>query len=153
MARSRILVNASSVESSASGSVCRYFSVVANRSVAKALLDGLEVGYIPTGIADGQGIALPDTGPTGLYQRLAAGGYQAVRFVEQIKARYPRPDEAAFLGLIEAQHLIEVTRIAYANNDPPVETVINVFPSPRAGLRRTAAGAGTLHHCGGIGHL
>ena len=42
---------------------------------------------------------------------------------------YPRPEEAAFLGLTEAQHVLEVTRIAYAKDDLPVETVINVFPS------------------------
>jgi GntR family transcriptional regulator len=41
----------------------------------------------------------------------------------------PKPDEARFLGLTEAQHVLEVTRIAYAKDDLPVETVINVFPS------------------------
>jgi GntR family transcriptional regulator len=89
----------------------------------------LAISYIPTGIAGGQDIALPDTGPTGLYQRLAARGYRVVRFAEQIEARYPRAEEAAFLGLTEAQHVLEVTRIAYAKDDLPVETVINVFPS------------------------
>ena len=43
-------------------------------------------------------------------------------------ARQPRPEEA-FLGLTEAQHVLEVTRIAYAKDDLPVETAINVFPS------------------------
>jgi GntR family transcriptional regulator len=89
----------------------------------------LAISYLSAEIAGGQEIALPDTGPTGLYQRLAARGYQVMRFVEQIEARQPRPDEAAFLGLTEAQHMLEVTRIAYASDDLPVETVINVFPS------------------------
>lgn len=52
-----------------------------------------------------------------------------VRFAEQIEARPPRPDEATFLGLTEAQHVLKVTRIAYTKDDLPVETVINVFPS------------------------
>ena len=34
-----------------------------------------------------------------------------------------------FLGLTEAQYVLEVARIAYAENDAPLETVINVFPS------------------------
>ncbi len=89
----------------------------------------LATSYIPAEIAGSEDIALPDTGPTGLYQRLAGRGYQVVRFVEQIEARQPRPEEAAFLGLTEAQHVLEVTRIAYAKDDLPVETVINVFPS------------------------
>jgi GntR family transcriptional regulator len=89
----------------------------------------LAISYIPIEIAGGQDIALPDTGPTGLYQRLGSRGYQVVRFTEQIEARHPRPEEAAFLGLTEAQHVLEVTRIAYAKDGLPVETVTNVFPS------------------------
>jgi GntR family transcriptional regulator len=93
----------------------------------------LAISYIPAAISGGQDIALPDTGPTGLYQRLAARGFRIVRFVEQIEVRYPRPEEAAFLGPTEAQHVLEVTRIAYAKDDLPVETVINVFPASSGG--------------------
>ena len=89
----------------------------------------LATSYMPLEIAGSQDIALPDTGPTGLYQRLAARGYQVARFVEEIEARQPRADEAAFLGLTEAQYVLEVARIAYTKDDLPVETVINVFPS------------------------
>jgi GntR family transcriptional regulator len=85
--------------------------------------------YIPLDVAGSQDIALPDTNPTGLYQRLAARGYKITRFVEEIEARQPRADEAAFLGLTQAQYVLEVARIAYTNDDKPVETVINVFPS------------------------
>jgi GntR family transcriptional regulator len=89
----------------------------------------LATSYIPLEIAGSQDIALPDTGPTGLYQRLAARGYKVARFVEEIEARQPRAEEAAFLGLTEAQYVLEVARIAYTEDDRPVETVINVFPS------------------------
>lgn len=89
----------------------------------------LATSYIPLEIAGNQDIALPDTGPTGLYERLAARGYQVTRFVEEIEARQPRAEEAAFLGLTEVQYVLEVTRIASTEDDKPVETVINVFPS------------------------
>ena len=109
----------------------------------------LAISYIPVSIAGGQDIALPDTGPTGLYQRLASRGYPVVRFAEQIGARPPRPDEATFLGLTEAQHVLEVTRIAYAKDDLPVETVINVFPAsnggcPTSGQRSSGGPMGEL---------
>jgi GntR family transcriptional regulator len=89
----------------------------------------LATSYIPLAVAGSQDIALPDTGPTGLYKRLAARGYPVARFVEEIEARQPRTDEAAFLGLTEAQHVLEVARIAYTKDDMPIETVINAFPS------------------------
>lgn len=89
----------------------------------------LAISYIPLPVAGNQDIALPDTGPTGLYKRLAARGYPPVRFIEEIEARQPRADEAAFLNLTEAQHVLEVTRTVYSKDDMPIETVINVFPS------------------------
>lgn len=89
----------------------------------------LATSYIPLTVAGSQDIALPDTGPTGLYKRLAGRGYPVSRFIEEIEARQPRADEAAFLGLTEAQHVLEVTRIAYTKDDMPIETVLNVFPS------------------------
>jgi GntR family transcriptional regulator len=89
----------------------------------------LATSYIPLAVAGSQDIALPDTGPTGLYKRLAARGYPVARFVEEIEARQPRAEEAAFLGLTEAQQVLEVARIAYSKDDRPIETVINVFPS------------------------
>jgi GntR family transcriptional regulator len=89
----------------------------------------LATSYIPLTIAGSQELALPDTGPTGLYARLAGRGYPVARFVEDIEARRPRADEASFLQLTEAQHVLEVVRIAYTADATPVETVINVFPS------------------------
>ena len=89
----------------------------------------LATSYIPLTVAGSEDIALPDTNPTGLYKRLAARGYPVTRFVEEIEARLPRPEEAAFLGLTEAQYVLEVARIAYTKDDMPIETVTNVFPS------------------------
>lgn len=89
----------------------------------------LAMSYIPLAVAGSQDIALPDTGPTGLFQRLAARGHPVVRFVEEIEARLPRTEESDFLRLTEAQVVLEVARTAYDANDRPVEAVINVFPS------------------------
>ena len=89
----------------------------------------LATSYIPLAFAGSQDIALPDTGPTGLYQRLGSRGYQVTRFAEEIEARQPRAAEAAFLALTDAQYVLEVTRIAYTDDGRPVETVVNVFPS------------------------
>jgi GntR family transcriptional regulator len=89
----------------------------------------LAVSYIPLTIAGSEDIALPDTGPTGLYARLAQRGFPVNRFVEEIEARRPRAGEASFLELTEAQQVLEVVRIAYTAGGTPVETVINVFPS------------------------
>ena len=51
------------------------------------------------------------------------------QFVEEIETRQPREEEAAFLGLTDAQHVLEVTRIACPKDDMPAETEINVFPN------------------------
>ncbi len=89
----------------------------------------LATSYIPLAIAGSQDIALPDTGPAGLYQRLAARGHPVARFVEEIEARQPRAGESDFLRLTEAQFVLEVSRTAYNAGRRPVEVVINVFPS------------------------
>src|SRR5512146_1664437 len=51
-------------------------------------------------------VLVPDTGPTGLYARLAERGHRVVRFSEDIEARRPRADEASFLNLTEAQQVL-----------------------------------------------
>lgn len=89
----------------------------------------LATSYLPLAVAGSQDIALPDTGPTGLYKRLATRGFAPARFVEDIEARQPQKEEAEFLGLTEAQAVLEVARTVYAADDTPLEAVINVFPS------------------------
>jgi len=89
----------------------------------------LATSYVPIEVAGSQDIALPDTGPTGLYERLAARGFKPARFAEDIEVRQPRREEAAFLRLTEAQPVLVVARTVYDAADRPVEAVINVFPS------------------------
>lgn len=89
----------------------------------------LAISYIPLAVAGSQDIALPDTGPTGLYKRLAARGHQVARFTEDIEVRKPRAQEAQFLSLTEAQPVLEVARTVYGIDEKPIEAVINVFPA------------------------
>ena len=89
----------------------------------------LATSYLPIEVAGSQDIALPDTGPTGLYLRLAARGFRPDRFVEDIEVRQPRNEEAAFLSLTEAQTVLEVARTVYTADGKVLEAVINVFPS------------------------
>ena len=60
----------------------------------------------PVEEADGGGVLGQEPAP-GFERPVGADAERAA-----FEARYPRPEEAAFLGLTEAQHVLEVTRIA-----------------------------------------
>jgi GntR family transcriptional regulator len=87
----------------------------------------LATSYIPADVAGGVELAYPDTGPTGIYNRLADRGHRVSRFVEQVDARRPSEEEAEFLRLSSGQHVLEVTRFAYDRAGRPLEVVTNVF--------------------------
>ncbi len=89
----------------------------------------IAASYVPMSIAGDVSIAFPDTGPTGLYQRLAERGHHVVRFAEEIESRRPTEEEADFLLISSAQHVLEVTRFALDRVGKPLEIVLNVFPS------------------------
>ncbi|MFC4051185.1 GntR family transcriptional regulator [Actinomadura syzygii] len=89
----------------------------------------LAASYIPMSVAGEVDIAFPDTGPTGLYERLAERGHRVVRFAEEIESRRASPEEADFLRISTAQHVLEVVRFAFDRTGRPLEVVINAFPS------------------------
>jgi GntR family transcriptional regulator len=89
----------------------------------------MAASYIPLSIAGSVDLAFPDTGPTGIYERLAERGHRVVRFAEEIESRRPSPDEGEFLRIPQAHHVLEVVRFAYDRLGRPLEGVINVFPS------------------------
>ncbi|MFI0412435.1 GntR family transcriptional regulator [Actinomadura sp. 3N508] len=89
----------------------------------------LAASYIPMSVAGDVDIAFPDTGPTGLYERLAKRGHQVVRFAEEIESRRASSEEADFLRISTAQHVLEVVRFALDGAGRPLEVVINAFPS------------------------
>jgi GntR family transcriptional regulator len=85
--------------------------------------------YIPLPIAGGVDLAFPDTGPTGIYERLAERGYHVKRFIEEVESRRPSAEEADFLRISPVQHVLEVTRLACDRAGRVLEVTINVFPS------------------------
>ncbi|WP_344595821.1 GntR family transcriptional regulator [Actinomadura vinacea] len=88
----------------------------------------LAVSYIPLDIAGGVEIATPDTGPTGMYRRLAERGHRVVRFAEEIEARRPLAEEQEFLHVGRGQYVMEVQRLAFDESGRALEMVTNVFP-------------------------
>jgi len=89
----------------------------------------LAASYIPLSIAGSVDLAFPDTGPTGIYERLAERGYRVARFAEEIESRRPSEEEAEFLRISPAQHVLEVTRSTYDRVGRKLEVTVNVFPS------------------------
>ena len=89
----------------------------------------LAASYIPLSVAGSVDLAFPDTGPTGIYERLASRGFRVSRFAEEIESRRPSEEEAKFLRISPAQHILEVTRLAYDHVGRVLEVTVNVFPS------------------------
>ncbi|HEY4006351.1 MAG TPA: UTRA domain-containing protein [Pseudonocardia sp.] len=88
----------------------------------------LATSYIPQDVAGGVELAFPDTGPTGIYRRLANRGHRVVRFAEQVDTRRPSEEEAEFLGLSSGQSVLQVVRFVHGHAGRVLEVVINVFP-------------------------
>jgi len=74
----------------------------------------LATSYLPLDVVRDTRIAYTDTGPGGIYARLAELGHGPVRFTERVTARAPRPDEVERLELGTAigALVFEVTRCA-----------------------------------------
>jgi GntR family transcriptional regulator len=83
----------------------------------KFLLDGrpvmLATSYLDAALAAGTRIAEPDTGPGGVYARLAELGRGPVRFREEIRSRMPAPEEAKALALGPGTPVVLVCRTAF----------------------------------------
>ncbi|WP_435108680.1 GntR family transcriptional regulator [Nocardiopsis synnemataformans] len=91
----------------------------------------LAVSYIPMDVAGSVDIAMPDTGPSGMYERLAERGFGPVRFTEDIEVRSALPDEAAFLNIAPSQPVFRILRTAFDNTDRPVEVCANTLAALR----------------------
>jgi GntR family transcriptional regulator len=76
---------------------------------------------IPEDLARGTAITRTDTGPGGIYARLAEGGHGPVRFREEVRCRMPRADEMADLSIAATAPVVELTRYAYDTHDRVVE--------------------------------
>ena len=78
----------------------------------------LAVSRLPRKITEGTAIENDDTGPGGAYARLEEAGYKLTRFTESVRCRLPMPAEARALRLRDGQHVLAVTRVAYAAGVP-----------------------------------
>lgn len=87
----------------------------------------IATSYIPMSVAGSVDIAMPDTGPSGMYARLAERGYGPVRFTEDIEVRSSTQEEAEFLNIAAGQPVFAVLRTAIDEDDRPVEACMNIL--------------------------
>lgn len=91
--------------------------VVDNRPVQ------LATSYLPAELATGTGNALSatDTGPGGIYARLAELSQAPAHFTEELRVRMPNPAETDALQLGPGTPVVEVIRTALTAHRRPVE--------------------------------
>ena len=85
--------------------------------------------WIPAVIADGTPIAEPDTGPGGIYSRLADLGHAPARFTEEVRVRVPDDDEVAALGIDPDHRVYTIIRTAADREGRAVEVNTIVMPT------------------------
>ncbi|MEU8459658.1 GntR family transcriptional regulator [Streptomyces sp. NPDC029003] len=89
------------------------------------VLDGrpvmLATSYLDAALVAGTPVCEPDTGPGGIYARLADIGHKPVRFREEVRSRMPSGDEAARLGLAAGTPVVLICRTAFAADGRAVE--------------------------------
>lgn len=81
------------------------------------VLDGkpvlLATSYLPADLVTGTPITQPDTGPGGVYARLADLGHAPARFREELRSRMPSRTEAERLQLPPGAPVIHLARTAF----------------------------------------
>lgn len=89
------------------------------------VLDGKPVllarSWLPASIASGTLIAERDTGPGGMYARLAELGHAPARFREDLRSLMPGPDIAISLEMSPGTPVVEIVRTAFDGTGTPVE--------------------------------
>lgn len=91
----------------------------------------MAISHIPMSVAGSTDIAMPDTGPSGMYERLARLGFGPVRFCEDIEVRGASSEESAFLDIAQGQPVFQVLRTAFDSEDRPVEACLNILAALR----------------------
>ena len=77
--------------------------------------------YLPVELAGGTVMERGDTGPGGVYARLAEGGHRPVRFVERLRCRPGVGEDTARLRLPAGTYVLHIVRTAYDAEGQPVE--------------------------------
>jgi GntR family transcriptional regulator len=91
----------------------------------------LATSYIPWELAEGTQMTEPETGPGGIYSRLADIDHGPARFVEDVLTRMATRDERRFLQLPSPQPVFYVVRTAFDTSDRPVEVCDHVLSGDR----------------------
>lgn len=86
---------------------------------------------LPFALVKGTAITEENTGPGGIYARLADIGHSPTHFVEYIASRMPIPEEASALQLMDGTPVLLITRVAYDKNSTPVEVNNMVLAADR----------------------
>jgi GntR family transcriptional regulator len=90
----------------------------------------LATSWIPANLADAApAVSQADTGPGGLYSRLADAGHAPAVFTEDIVVRVPLVDEAEQLGIDPDHRVYEITRTASDSQGRAVEVNLMVLPT------------------------
>ena len=89
----------------------------------------MATSYLPHEIAAGTRLVEADSGPGGIYSRLAELGYAPSAFSESVRIRLPEADEAAFLSTDAEQRVFAIRRIASTSAGRVVEVNDIVLPA------------------------
>jgi GntR family transcriptional regulator len=81
----------------------------------------LSVSWLPARLTAGTPIEQADTGPGGIYARLADIGQAPVRFTERVETRLATAEEAGQLSLPQPSAVFEITRHAITAEGQTVE--------------------------------
>jgi GntR family transcriptional regulator len=91
----------------------------------------LATSYVPWSLAQGTQMTERDSGPGGIYSRLAEIGHGPVRFTENVSTRIPTPEESDFLRLSPPQPVFFLVRVAFDAGGRPVETCEHIMSGDR----------------------
>jgi GntR family transcriptional regulator len=81
----------------------------------------LATSYLPWELVEGTSMVEKNPGPGGIYARLEESGHPLKRFTEDVSARMPLPEEARALHLPAGVPVFILVRVAYDQDDRPVE--------------------------------
>ncbi|WP_405799591.1 GntR family transcriptional regulator [Streptomyces sp. NBC_01506] len=89
------------------------------------VLDGkpvlLAVSHLPAALVAGSAITREDTGPGGIYARLAELGHEPAHFREEVRSRMPSQDESTRLSLSAGTPVMLICRTAFTSDGRAVE--------------------------------
>jgi GntR family transcriptional regulator len=91
----------------------------------------LATSYVPWSLAEGTQMTTEDTGPGGLYSRLADAGHRPARFTEEVAIRMASEDESRFLNLPAPEPVFYLVRTAFDDSGRPVEICEHIMPGDR----------------------